>query len=266
MKTKRPIDWLRFFTHGGLLYLVLAVVCLVGAGLALSNSSGIDSWPSTRGIVTMSYVDTGIPDTSRRNTQYQFAYEYRVDGKTYRSDRYSYASVGGERSVGVKRYKEGDRVTVFYNPQNPAAATLVRQGPGVFVYIVLFFGVLFLLAATGSMLTGEAFALFSRSGWVEMWEQWTNRREQAIERVRKVATRDDPEALVNALQDPLLRECLHYLADTQQVYSSRTDRGRWFRLENAAQHLHKAAGIGLKTTREMMRLLAQRQGIDLGKR
>lgn len=208
----------------------------------------------------MSSVDPGIPG-SRQRVEYKFAYEYQVDGKTYQSNRYAYASVGGDQSVGVKRYKDGDPVTVYYNPRDPSSAALVKQRPGLWVYIVLVFGLAFLLAAISSLLTGETFALFSRSGWIDLREQWTNRREQAIERLRKVENRDDPEALVNALQNPLLKECLAYLADTQQVYPSTMDSRR-YRRENAAQHIREAAGIKLETAREMMQLLAQQRGIE----
>ena len=261
MKIKPKIDWSHFLTHGGLAYLVLAVICFVGAGFTLSNSSGLETWPNTQGIVTMSYVDHGIPDTSQRNTRYQFSYEYQVDGKTYRSDRYSYASVGGNQSEGVKRFNKGDKVTVFYNPDDPSSATLIKQGPGLFVYLILVLGLGFLLMAIGSLLAQDAFALFHRSGWIELWEHLTNHRERAIERLAGANT-DDPEMLVDALQDPLLRECTEYLADTKQTYPSGSHSGR-FRLENAAHHIHQATGIELVTAREMMRTLAQRQGIDL---
>lgn len=261
MRIKPKIDWSHFLIHGGLAYLVLAVICFVGAGFTLFNGLGLETWPGTMGIVTMSYVDHGTPDTSRRNTRYRFAYEYQVDEKTYRSDRHTYSSVGGEQSVGVNRYKKEDRVTVFYDPNDPSSAILAKQEPGLFVYLILVLGLGFLLAAIGSLLAQDAFALFHRSGWVDLREQLTNRREQAIERLAGADTHD-PETLVDALQDPLLRECLEYLADTKHVYPSGLDSGR-FRLENAARHVHKPTGIELETAREMMRILAKRRGIDL---
>ena len=260
MKNKRQIDWDHFISGGGLLFLVLAVICIVGAGFTLSNSSGINAWPSTRGIVTMSYVSSGIPG-SHQGSRYNFAYEYQVDGKTYWSDRYAYASVGGDQTVGVERYKDGDPVTVYYNPRDPSSAALVRQRPGLSAYIVLGFGFAFLLAAISNLLTGEALSLFFRSGWIELWEQLTNRRERAIERLRKVDARDDPEALANALQDPLLRECLHILTDTAYPYISNLEG--FIKQERATHYIHEETGIEFDTAVEMVRILAQRHGIDL---
>ena len=260
MKIKLQTHWMHFLTHGGLLYLILAVVCIVGAGFTLFESTDQNAWNKTRGIVTLSRVEPPMPE-SHRPTRYLFAYEYQVDRKTYRSDRFSFASVGGDQPAGVGRYKRGDTVTVYYNPQDPSSAVLVKQRPGMLVYVVLVFGLLFFLAAISSLLARNAFALFSRSGWVELWEKLTSRREQAIERLAGADT-DDPEALANALQDSLLRECLEYLADTKQTYSSGMDSGR-LRLENAARHIHAATEIELEAVRKMMRVLAKRQGIIL---
>ena len=262
MKIEQRIDWLHFLTHGGLIYLVLALVCIIGAGLTLSDSAGQHAWRKTEGIITLSRVEPPMPGSQKR-TRHLFAYEYRVDGKTYRSDRYSFASLGGNPSAGVRRYKKGDRVSVYYNPQNPATAVLLKEQPGLSVYVVLGFGLLFLLAAVSSLLTRSAFTVFSASGWIQLWEQLTNRRQQAIERLSQANAHAgaSPETLVDALHDPLLRECLHYLTDAQQIYPPDED-SQGFRLENAARHLHAATGISLETTRKMMQRLAQRQGLS----
>ncbi len=256
MKTKQSIDWAEFVTGGGLLYLILAVVCIAGAGLTLYRGSGMEDWPATKGVVTLAQVAPGIPGSQQR-ARYLFAYEYQVEGRSYRSDRYDYGSVGGNRSEGVRRHKEGDQVTVFYNPRHPASAALVKRQPGWAVYLVLGFGVAFLLAALGRLLTGNALAFFT-AGWLK---RRASRRERAIERLMEI-TADDPEAAVAALQDPLRKECLDYLADAEQCYQPGSRSGR-FRLENAARHLHSETGIGLAQTRTMMRLLAREEGIEL---
>ncbi len=260
MKIKQNIDWADFVTGGGLLYLILAVVCIAGAGLTLYRGSGMDHWPATNGIVTMARVAPGIPGSQQR-ARYLFAYEYQVEGRSYRSDRYDYSSVGGNRPEGVRRYEEGDQVTVFYNPRHPASATLVKQKPGLAVYLALGLGLVFLVAALGHLLTGNAFALFSRSGLRQWRERHTGSHAGASAR-RVAIDPDDPKTAVEALPNPLRRECLEYLADTEQIYGSASDSGP-FRLENAARHLHETTGIGLNEARTMMRLLADKEGIDL---
>ena len=174
MKIKLQINWEHFLTHGGLVLLILAIFCIAGSGLTLFRSVGQNAWNKTRGTVTLSRVEPAKPGSQQR-TQYLFAYEYQVKGKTYRSSRYSFGSVGGGQSLGVKRYNPGDTVTVYYNPQSPSSAILLKRRPGLSVYIVLVFGLLFFLAAMGSLLARDASALFSRSGWIQLWKQLTCR-------------------------------------------------------------------------------------------
>ncbi len=151
MKSRPLVNWKRFLTHGGLIFLGLSAYCIISSWTVLTAAAGQDTWPETRGIVTLSRVDVPIGGTSQKSTRYLFSYKYWVMGKEYQSDRYSFASIGGERSTAVKRYKEGDQVRVFYNPQDPSYAVLVKESPGLFVYLFLILGVGFLLAAISTL-------------------------------------------------------------------------------------------------------------------
>lgn len=169
------IDWNHFITGGGALMLVLSVICIGGSAFTLTQGFAQNSWVGIPGTIIQARMEA--PTTPGKPTRKVFAYEYQVDGKTYSADRYSFENVGGARSVGIQRYDPGDRVTVYYNPQNPSVAVLEKKKPGFFVLVVLVFGIAFLLASIGSLLAGNATALFTRAGARELWRQLTYRRE-----------------------------------------------------------------------------------------
>jgi hypothetical protein len=145
------VDWTHFITHGGAGLLLLGVICISSSAYVLLRSSGDDAWHETEGAITLARLERTQPGGQQRQRAL-FAYEYEVDGKTYRSDRYSFATLGGERTVGIAHYSRGDTVTVYYDPDHPSTAVLIKRRPGVFVYVVPVFGFLFLMASTGSLL------------------------------------------------------------------------------------------------------------------
>ena len=89
-------------------------------------------WPTVPGKIVASELES---DTNRhdqkRITTYAAAirYAYEVDGKPYESDQ---IQLGGSSETSqpeefegmVKRYPEGKRVKVYYDPADPATATL----------------------------------------------------------------------------------------------------------------------------------------------
>jgi hypothetical protein len=175
------IDWHDFITGGGALYLGLALFCGGGAVYTLIHGGAQDDWAETPGVVTMARVAPPDEPGKREKRifvyEYEvdgrtyssdekriFAYEYEVDGTTYSSDRYSFANVGRDRALGIQRLDPGDRVIVHYDPQNPSRAVLEKREPGFFVYVVLLFGIAFLLASIGSLLARDATALFTSAG------------------------------------------------------------------------------------------------------
>lgn len=62
----------------------------------------------------------------RPRTTYHFRYEYQYKGKTYTSSRYHYKSEDGH-SEAVARFRPGDEIQVFLNPENPEEV-IVEKG------------------------------------------------------------------------------------------------------------------------------------------
>jgi hypothetical protein len=131
---------------------ILSVIFLiVGVGLSiwgwntLRNAQKSESWPTVNGEITGSYVRT---DNDDDGTTYhaEVAYQYVVNDTRYNADTVSFGQYGSsDRSHAgdvVARYAEGDRVTVFYNPEAPETAVLE---PGVTwsSYMLLAFGLCF---------------------------------------------------------------------------------------------------------------------------
>jgi hypothetical protein len=89
-------------------------------------------WPTVPGTIVSSELETGTErHNHKRITTYAAAirYAYEVDGKAYESDQ---IQLGGTSETSqprefermVKRYPEGKRVTVYYDRDDPATATL----------------------------------------------------------------------------------------------------------------------------------------------
>ena len=89
------------------------------------------AWPSTEGVVLVSEVrDEGGENGWRAHVRYQ----YEVDGRTYESSRIAVAVEYGREGLQAHeelaaRFPSGTRVTVYYNPQNPAESALVKGDP-----------------------------------------------------------------------------------------------------------------------------------------
>lgn len=77
----------------------------------------------------------GTPRTSGSTRVYQphILYEYEVNGRTYRSHKYSYTfGVYGsaeEAQAVIDRYPVGSEQTVYFNPDEPATAVLRKSSP-----------------------------------------------------------------------------------------------------------------------------------------
>ncbi len=81
-------------------------------------------------------------------------YEYRVDGKTFRSKRISIGEDLGDLFVEQRlaKYPAGASVKVYYNPRNPSQAVLERDAPeGVWRTMAIFIGVAILLLVGGTI-------------------------------------------------------------------------------------------------------------------
>ena len=235
------IDWPDFITGGGALFLALGVICIAGSVYTLSHGADQDSWSQTRGTITRSRLESAPPG-SQATTRKIFAYEYEVQGQTYRSDRYSFGSVAGDRTVGIRRFRRGDAVIVHYDPRDPSVAVLEKRQPGVFVYVVLLFGLLFLQASAGCLLARDFTALFSRAGAKQLWKELTA-EEPANESAGPSKVAESPATLVDQLRAGL-----------------ETER---FDLERVAQFIRGATGVDMETARKLAGDIAAGRHVDL---
>lgn len=123
---------------GGLLFVVLGVVFLRVGFASLT-------WAEAPGQVILSkrvlHYSTKYPNGY---PSYHFRYVYQVDGRRYESGRYSFAGGLDGASSGVGAHGPGDKVTVYYDPADPAQATLVR-GPSWVKVLWIVGGLVFLV-------------------------------------------------------------------------------------------------------------------------
>jgi len=97
------------------------------------------SWPGVQGTVTKTWIQNIETQDSEGMTSTTFkprvSYEYSVGGQAYSGERLAF---GAGKAYGRHRkaeevlaaYPVNGAVTVYYDPQNPAEATLLQQAQG----------------------------------------------------------------------------------------------------------------------------------------
>ena len=117
--------------------LLAALMCFAWAGYHLYYGLSSRSWPSTAGRVTNSFVAQ-----QRGSFTAEISYTYRVAAQVFNSTRIDYFC-GTPRGAGirnlVKTHATGSRVTVFYDPGDPARAVLLR-GNNWLDWLILSYG------------------------------------------------------------------------------------------------------------------------------
>lgn len=129
-----------------------------------------ESWLKTQGKVRSAVVGSyeDIEETSsgtRVNvTMYVPAiyYEYEVDGKPYKNDRYGFFTGESKKESSIlqllKKYEVGGPVTVYFNPDSPGESILTQQGAAlhslVFAIVMLIFGIVSVLGAIVLLILG----------------------------------------------------------------------------------------------------------------
>lgn len=113
---------------------IVAVVLImfVFVYTALMNKQARETWATTQGVVVESRVEArNEAGADRPNVRYgaRIAYEYVVNGKTYRSERVSYEGTlwrptREAAEADRARFAEGQKVSVFYDPEKPERAVL----------------------------------------------------------------------------------------------------------------------------------------------
>jgi len=90
------------------------------------------NWASATGTIMMSSVQTSHSATGGSSVYPVIVYQYEVNGKTYQSqtlrvgDKYLKVNIVGQAQKTVDKYPIGAKVTVYYDPNNPAECALER--------------------------------------------------------------------------------------------------------------------------------------------
>ncbi|WP_319522566.1 DUF3137 domain-containing protein [uncultured Desulfosarcina sp.] len=135
---------------GAVLFLAIGIVIAVVSYNGYRTSLASKSWPSVTGNIVQSEIEkqtsTSGEGANKKTTVKEYpkiAYQYNIDGKTYKSGKISFGSTGNAKKV-VSRYPQGKTVPVYYNPDKPGQAVLVPGNPE-FNYVPYFFAVFFIL-------------------------------------------------------------------------------------------------------------------------
>ena len=83
-------------------------------------------------------LESGVAGSGDGQAHPYAVYEYQVGGRTYRNDRIFLVNTafGNPRQIAAQ-YPVGMAVQVYYNPNNPAEAALVRNIPSATLYLGL---------------------------------------------------------------------------------------------------------------------------------
>ena len=92
-------------------------------------------WPSTAGIVRKIKISRYSSGGAPRNTEFYYPeilYEYRINGEVFAGKRFQFGrllsfSSQGECKRFLNCFTPGKKVEVFYNPEKPADAVLIRD-------------------------------------------------------------------------------------------------------------------------------------------
>ncbi|MGE3780911.1 MAG: DUF3592 domain-containing protein, partial [Pirellulaceae bacterium] len=141
-----------------MLIVLSLVVFLIGRAVT-KQTRAMKKWPTTAGRIIRSEVITSVqqhrqPNGTRGNynvTMYvpRIVYSYEADGHSFEGDDIGWSSSANRPSVAekyVKRYPLQSLVRVFYNPDDPAEATLAPT-MGMLAFILWFVAGAFAFAA-----------------------------------------------------------------------------------------------------------------------
>ncbi len=140
-------------TKSGLFF---GFIIFLGIGIAttffgmnnLKKFSASKSWPSVKGTVTVSEIDTRQMESNGKwiNMYHpQVVYNYFVKDKAYTNSKISFGDYATNKRKDankvIRKYPVNSEVTVYYNPINPQEAVLQRKA-GLAAYGIVAIGVL----------------------------------------------------------------------------------------------------------------------------
>jgi hypothetical protein len=127
--------------------MTLTAICGIGLFLFFATWFGFSYWRGVRKSrasrtwhrVTSQVLESGVAGGTDDDSPRPYAdYEYQVGGRTYRNNRiFLVDKPGGNARAIAAQYPAGRQVEVYYNPNNPAEAALVRNTPSAALYLGL---------------------------------------------------------------------------------------------------------------------------------
>jgi hypothetical protein len=136
-------------------FVVFSLFLILFSRVFTKQTRAMKKWPTTDGKIVRSEVATtrqhhSRPSSARPNysvTMYvpRIVYSYEAGGHTYQSDNIGWSTSANRSSVAekyVKRYPLQSRVRVFYDPDDPAQATLSPTMGMIPLVILSFAGVM----------------------------------------------------------------------------------------------------------------------------
>src|SRR5437867_10319975 len=145
-------------------FVVLGIVCVLGAGVAVAMVIGniamtgeieaSGGWPSVNGTV----VSSDIIEERGRHDYYtvRAQYDYEVGGVVRHGNRVAFYGNGNfdhaaDAHAWIARYPRGAQVDVYYDPNKPEEAVLIRGGQGIGVGVIVIFAGLGLAFVAGAI-------------------------------------------------------------------------------------------------------------------
>ncbi|MBK9749222.1 MAG: DUF3592 domain-containing protein [Chloroflexi bacterium] len=115
-------------------FIIIALVFVVMALRAGGKVRASKNWPATQGRVLMSYVDRRRSRSGSGTTTAFYpvvVYEYMVNGRRLQGNRVRFGADWGTSWTGpaqkiVDQYPTGALIEVFYDPERPEEAVLLR--------------------------------------------------------------------------------------------------------------------------------------------
>ncbi|BBB33437.1 hypothetical protein TTHT_1994 [Thermotomaculum hydrothermale] len=142
----------------GIIFLMVGVLLFVVGYIFIKQAKKVEKWPSVKGVVVESKVVSHL-DSESNQTMYAPAitYRYKVDGKEYTCSDYGALNISysfaSEAERIVNNYPEGKEVIVYYNPENPYKAVLVKN-KSFLIYIPQVLGGIFTIIGAGLLFFG----------------------------------------------------------------------------------------------------------------
>ena len=130
----------------------------IGVGILISGirnrrkATASNRWPAAGGVITNAWINESrsTDEDGFTSTSYsaRVEYQYAVGANTFTSRRISFGSTQSysnrrKARKELEAYPVNSRVRVYYNPQNPEEAVLIRGTKGTMFGIIM--GIIFIL-------------------------------------------------------------------------------------------------------------------------